>query len=105
MPFAAIDAHFGLELGPKDDLESLLYTLVYLRKGDIPWIVEVPENQKKNDVVIDIKMNIDPRQIFEGVPASLLNAYNYVRSLSFHDVPDYAYIARLLRNVSKPGVT
>ena len=89
MAFAAIDAHLGLELGRKDDVESLLYTLAYMSKGDLPWIVEAGDLRKYNERVIDIKMNVDPREAFSGVPSVLLTAYNYIRTLSFHDTPNY----------------
>lgn len=35
--FASIAAHKGMKQGKKDDMESLLYTLVYLLKGELPW--------------------------------------------------------------------
>jgi hypothetical protein len=33
MLYAAIDAHLGLENGPKDDLEALFYSLIFLARG------------------------------------------------------------------------
>ncbi len=35
--FASINAHHGNELSRKDDIESLIYTLIYLLIGTLPW--------------------------------------------------------------------
>ena len=31
-------AHEGKAQGPADDVESLLYTLLYLAEGSLPWL-------------------------------------------------------------------
>lgn len=35
--YASYAAHIGKELGRKDDLESLIYVIIYLIKGNLPW--------------------------------------------------------------------
>jgi len=35
--FASINAHQGCEISRKDDIESLMYTLIYLLIGTLPW--------------------------------------------------------------------
>lgn len=35
--FASINAHRGNELSRRDDIESLVYTLIYLVTGTLPW--------------------------------------------------------------------
>lgn len=35
--YASIAAHKGHELGRKDDLESMMYVLIFLLRGHLPW--------------------------------------------------------------------
>ena len=35
--YLSINSHLGLTPSQWDDLESLLYTIVYLAKGGLPW--------------------------------------------------------------------
>ncbi|EGR32064.1 protein kinase domain protein [Ichthyophthirius multifiliis] len=47
--YASIAAHKGYELGRKDDLESLLYVLIFLYKGILPWqnIQDIEEEDRE----------------------------------------------------------
>ena len=51
--YASINTHLGYEQSRRDDLEGLAYVLVYLVKGQLPWMNLRCTNQ--NDKYIKIK--------------------------------------------------
>jgi hypothetical protein len=100
LPFAAIDAHMGLQLGKKDDLESLIYTLIYLRAGSISWVENLQNRSdptELNHEILERKMNCDPADLFRDTPSCLMTAYEYIRQLKFCEDPDYTYLTNLLQ--------
>ena len=56
--FASITAHKGKELSRRDDLESLVYTLLYLLIGTLPW-KNIDINNKKERHLFIKKMKED----------------------------------------------
>jgi serine/threonine protein kinase len=90
--FTSINSHLGLELGRRDDLESLAYILIYFLRGSLPW-----QGLKcgRDDQVFKRKQRISAHDLCHGLPAELGHFLEYVRSLSFYDKPDYAYLERL----------
>ncbi|KAH9031810.1 kinase-like domain-containing protein [Lactarius pseudohatsudake] len=46
--FASINSHLGLELGWRDDMESLAYIIIYFLRGHLPW-QGLPSFEKKPD--------------------------------------------------------
>jgi serine/threonine protein kinase len=94
--FASINSHLGLELGRRDDLESLAYVLIYLLRGCLPWqdLSSGPRG------ILKCKRRTKPSNLCHGLPAEFVTFLEYSRSLSFDEIPDYGYISDLFKSLS-----
>ncbi len=115
MRYVSINMHMGMEPSRRDDLESLLYVLVYFMKGGLPWQGLVASNrEEKIDAIMECKMSISVDELCYGLPRiffvlplgpikNLVGEYvsmlYYVRSLEFEDKPNYDYLRELLYDV------
>ncbi len=74
MRFASVNAQLGAEQSRRDDLESLLYVLVYLYKGKFPWDDEKCLNKAENYLhVMENKMSFPPELLCKGLPGNKLD--------------------------------
>lgn len=99
--FASINNHLGVELSQRDDLESLVYILMYLSCGSLPWLQRTQPGKHKRPLKRPNTSAIlasKQRQLEHscGIP-ELSTILLYVRTLSFSETPDYDYIRSLLR--------
>ena len=104
----ADDVALMLDCSRRDDLESLAYTLIYFRRGTLPWRkVKPPPEAEKNpkigwDKVFAVKLAAEESgAITAGLPVEFDIFYRYVRSLAFEDLPDYAGCRKLFRDLAK----
>jgi casein kinase 1 len=95
--YASANCHAGLELSRRDDMESLIYLLVYFLKGCLPWQGMVcPNKEEKYRRIGEMKAALGPERICEGTPEELQNFLKYVKSLGFKEKPNYHYLRGLL---------
>ena len=96
--YASVNAHNGIELSRRDDLESLSYLLIYLSKGNLPWIGV--KNDKENNInkyqkINEIKCKISTEVLCYGLPDEFGEFLNYCKRLKFEDKPNYDYLRNL----------
>lgn len=98
--FASIYTHLGIEQSRRDDLESFIYTLIYLYKGSLPW-QSIPSKNKEEKYIkmMEKKINIEPDELLQGLPCEFKDILIYTRNLQFEEMPDYKYIKSKLLNV------
>jgi serine/threonine protein kinase len=96
--FVSINIHDGFEPSRRDDLESIVYIMIYLLFDNFEWTKEkelVDDNKINKNNIRDIKMKLMSREI---IPKIIRKFFNYCRSLKFDETPNYAYIYNLLNN-------
>ncbi len=65
-----------MEQSRRDDLEALGYVLIYLIRGILPW-QKVPkgDQKRKNDLILQCKLNTPIERLCSGLPCMVSSAY------------------------------
>jgi serine/threonine protein kinase len=99
--YASLSAHDGIEISRKDDLESLLYVLIFLAKGNLPWQnLKVTENEKTRKVG-EMKTKMSAEDLCKELPEEFVKFLNYVKNLSFKQNPDYVFLKGLFNKIAE----
>ena len=88
--FVSLNVHLGIEPSRRDDLESVVYIIMYMLFGNLKWF-----NRRNCDDIAEIKSNIHTITV---LPVFIKNMLGYVRRLSFNETPDYNYLVSLMVN-------
>jgi serine/threonine protein kinase len=93
--YASVFAHRGEPLGRRDDLISMMYSLIYVACGGaLPW-----QNHEEREIYY-IKDNMTPSEICAGLSQRHATQWPVIletlHCMHAHDVPDYAAIESLL---------
>ncbi|CAD8200137.1 unnamed protein product [Paramecium pentaurelia] len=100
--FASRQSHNKQQLGYKDDIESLLYVLAYLRNKKLPW----QQTQQLAFQLMDIKkIGMIKDQVYETAllsqqfPPQFYQFQLYIDTLTHSTMPDYNYIEELFKQM------
>jgi serine/threonine protein kinase len=87
--YISLNVHDLIEPSRRDDLESVLYILIYLYCEKLDW-----ENCMSITEIYEMKKNI----IFnENIPEYFRNMLVYIRTLEFNERPNYFYLINFLQ--------
>lgn len=88
--YASANAHMGAEQGRRDDLESLMYVVIYLARGSLPWQgIRAPDYPSKMAQIKERKLVTEARDVAKGLPYAFVKALEEVKELGFDDAPRY----------------
>ncbi|CAG9317754.1 unnamed protein product [Blepharisma stoltei] len=98
--YASINCHTGIQQGRRDDLESMLYSIAFLLRGDLPWI---PNSKQKFSAarIHVIKLKTSPLKLMKDAPYDFSELLCYVKSLQYDTRPDYDYIKGILSELKR----
>lgn len=100
--FASANAHCGMELSRRDDIISLLYTLVFLFKGKLAWSEKSRALEtEENEDIKNQKLRTSPEALFEEMPWALVDVMTYVSNLPFEKAPDFEYLKNTFGRVMR----
>lgn len=72
-------AHLGRELSRKDDLESLIYVILYFIRGSLPWQnLPVSENERTK-AVGELKQKLELNELCSGQAVEFAPILTYLR--------------------------
>ena len=92
--FSSINSHLGFEPGRQDDIEALIYVLLYFTCRSLPWLGHTP--CLKHNAIASMKQDILQHN---DIPKALFTMLSYTQSLSFTQKPDYDYLRTLVKGL------
>ncbi|KAL7673338.1 hypothetical protein ACOME3_008197 [Neoechinorhynchus agilis] len=103
--YASIHTHLGIEQSRRDDLESLAYVLIYLRRGSLPWQgIRALTKRQKYEKISEKKMATSVDDLCKGLEGEFARFTEKCRKLKFDEKPSYeAYRERFGRLFCEMG--
>jgi len=100
--FASVRTHQGLEQSRRDDLEAIMYMLIYFLEGHLPWQnlkkKHLKNRREKHRELALLKQSTMP-SVLMHLPSEFGTALKYIRGLAFDADPDYDHLRLLFRTL------
>lgn len=98
--YLSINNHDRLEISRRDDLESLLYMVVFLHKGQLPWQgVQGANDLESYNRIADIKKSTSPAHLCSHMPAVFVEMLELARRMRFEQAVDFTYFSGQLHQL------
>lgn len=95
MRYASLNIHVGIECSRRDDLESLIYVLIYFLKGELPWQnLKAKTIEDKFAKILHTKVTMSIEDICLGLPSQFKELLSYARCLEYEQKPNYRHIKK-----------
>jgi len=98
--YISTHVHEGYEPSRRDDVISMVYTIIYLWEKNLPWQgVTDYVNIHKNQIVYELKKTSSVAGLGIDISSRIDDMLEYVYSLTYYDEPDYDYMSFLLKTI------
>lgn len=98
--FSSTSNHMNFQQGPKDDLESLAYMLVYLLTGSLPWSnIQTTDPKQRANILTNTKMTSSVMDICRECPDVFADFLRAIKSLKSDETPNYAFLKGMFINL------
>lgn len=95
--YASVNTHLGAEQSRRDDMESLMYMLIYFNRGSLPWQgFKAPTKKQTYDLILQKKITTSCRDLTQYLPPEFEYLLHQFRSLKFEAEPCYDDFCRLM---------
>eukprot|EP00831_Metopus_contortus_P037782 TRINITY_DN29764_c0_g2_i1.p1 TRINITY_DN29764_c0_g2~~TRINITY_DN29764_c0_g2_i1.p1 ORF type:complete len:212 (+),score=41.40 TRINITY_DN29764_c0_g2_i1:2-637(+) len=90
----------GIEQSRKDDLEGICYVMMYLLRGNLPWMGIITKNKDdKYRKIMEIKLSTSIETLCKGFPPELQMMIKYCKTLKFEEDPQYDTLKQFLKGI------
>lgn len=100
MRYISTHIHEGNVYSRRDDIISILYVIIYLLKGKLPWCslkIQPGDKRTKAEIVYEVKKRTLITELCKGLPAIFERMLAYAYKIEFDEKPDYIYLKRLCK--------
>lgn len=99
--YVSVNTHLGVEQSRRDDLEGIVYVMLYFLKGSLPWQgLPAKSKHEKYRKIFNVKSTVSPEALCEALPVQLKRLLSYCRELKFEETPNYEAMKKLLRDIA-----
>jgi serine/threonine protein kinase len=98
--YASLNSHNGIKQSRRDDLESMIYILIYFLKGKLPWQdVKAKNKDERYKLIQQIKTKVSINSLCEDIPPEFADLLSYIKSLEFSARPSYSKFYFCFQNI------
>ena len=94
--YASVNAHQKMDLAPRDDMISWLFSMVELMTGQLPW-----RSLSDKAMILRMKESTSPEELCADVPRAFVDIYKGLVSLEYEEMPDYDMILGALSSAMR----
>jgi serine/threonine protein kinase len=98
--YASLNTHLGIRQSRRDDIESIVYIIIYFLKGELPWQgVKAKTKSEKKEKIKQQKKSVSIIEMTQGLPVQFSELLSYVKNIGFEEVPNYDLMRNLLNTI------